>query len=111
VVGNSAPADGDCAQVNGSGLILTARYNLLGEGSGCPVGSLDVTVADVGAVLGPLADNGGPTQSHALVGGTNPPATGVSRPGAWIRRACPGAPTSTGRPDRPRSPATSAPTS
>jgi hypothetical protein len=38
VVGHSAPADGDCAQVNGSRLIVTDRYKLLGEGSGCPVG-------------------------------------------------------------------------
>jgi CSLREA domain-containing protein len=38
--------------------------NLLGVGTGCPEGPRDLTAAD--PKLRPLADNGGPTRTHAL---------------------------------------------
>jgi uncharacterized repeat protein (TIGR01451 family) len=44
--------------------------NLFATGTGCPLGAEDVGVAPAEvstAVLGPLADNGGPTKTHALI--------------------------------------------
>ena len=43
-------------------------YNLVGSGTGCPVGTNDQTTSN--ALLGPLADNGGETQTHALLSGS-----------------------------------------
>lgn len=61
VAGNSAPEGTDClgADANGGG------YNVYGVGEGCsPVGT-DVVGLD--PRLAPLADNGGPTPTHALL--------------------------------------------
>ena len=89
VAGNSAPQDSDCAEVSGSGLILADHYNLLGAGGGCPAGALDVTVADTAAVLGPLADNGGPVQTHALIGAANPTIDGGDPAGCLDQEGLP----------------------
>jgi len=44
-------------------------HNLVGDGTGCPSdGSGDIVAVD--ALLGPLADNGGPTHTHALLAGS-----------------------------------------
>ena len=44
-------------------------HNLVGDGTGCPSdGSGDIVAVD--ALLGPLADNGGPTFTHALLAGS-----------------------------------------
>lgn len=55
--------------------LVSARYTLVGDGSGATIVSLGLnmvgnsTVA-VAPVLGPLADNGGPTKTHALLPGS-----------------------------------------
>lgn len=71
VAGNSAPIDRDC-----SGSVLSDGHNILGDGGFC----IDFTPAKddlegTGAVplnpkLGPLAENGGPTPTHALLAGS-----------------------------------------
>jgi hypothetical protein len=67
--GTTSPTDDDC-----SGIINTFEYNLSGNGTGCPTvgtGNVTVTPADVFTdVLGPLADNGGSIQTHALLLGS-----------------------------------------
>jgi CSLREA domain-containing protein len=50
----------DCFQVGGG----FNRNNLLGVGTACPEGPRDLTAVD--PKLKPLADNGGPTRTHAL---------------------------------------------
>jgi hypothetical protein len=57
----SVPLAHDCygAQFSGS-------YNVIGIGTGCAAnGPGDLATANAG--LGPLADNGGPSQTHALL--------------------------------------------
>ncbi|MGB2962659.1 MAG: choice-of-anchor Q domain-containing protein [Anaerolineales bacterium] len=52
-----------------SGTFFSLDYNLAGIGTGCPfVGANDQTTAD--AILLPLADNGGSTETHALDAGS-----------------------------------------
>ena len=85
VAGNSTKtADVDC---NGS--IVTNGYNLFGAGTGCPAGTGDLTVTSSDlftTVLAPLADNGGPTLTHALVAGS--PAIDHGNPGASGPSTC-----------------------
>ena len=53
----------------GPGLVtLTANHNNLFSDGSCFVGSTDLVTANVG--IGPLADNGGPTFTHALLPGS-----------------------------------------
>lgn len=62
IAGNNASsaASKDC-----NGTITSQGYNLVGAGTGCPSsGTGDQTTSD--ARLGPLQDNGGPTETHAL---------------------------------------------
>ena len=90
VAGNTAAgSDPDCA-----GAITSQGHNLIQDTSGCTVGgdsASNITGQD--PKLGPLADNGGPTQTQALLSGSPaidsgspdcpPPETdqrGVSRP-------------------------------
>jgi hypothetical protein len=62
----------DCAA--SAVLELTSNgHNLLGSGSGCAAdGPGDGIAAGTAGVLGPLADNGGTTRTHALVPGSSP---------------------------------------
>ncbi|MCC6629765.1 MAG: hypothetical protein IT340_20485 [Chloroflexi bacterium] len=65
----------DCYIDNyGGGGFLSQGHNLVGSGTGCPSnGPGDVTVDPstvFTTVLGPLADNGGPTQTHNLLVGS-----------------------------------------
>jgi CSLREA domain-containing protein len=69
----------DCAAT-----ITSLGHNIIGEDTGCTVtpasGDLIGTAGSpVDPVLGPLADNGGPTQTHALVAGS--PALDSAGPG------------------------------
>jgi hypothetical protein len=68
VAGNddrSTPGNDDCS---GSG-ITSQGHNLVGSGTGCNLaGSGDQTTSD--PKLGALADNGGPTWTHALLAGS-----------------------------------------
>ncbi len=53
----------------GAGIVtLTADHNNLFTDATCFAGATDLVVADAG--LGPLADNGGPTLTHALLAGS-----------------------------------------
>lgn len=58
----------DCITSGGVG-IVSEGYNLVGNGTGCPAGGTgDLTTSNVSSVLNTtLADNGGPTFTHALV--------------------------------------------
>jgi hypothetical protein len=69
VAGNTTESDSDC-----SGSLTSLGHNLVGEGTGCPSdgpGDLTVNPAEVFAtVLDPLENNGGPTQTQALLPGS-----------------------------------------
>ena len=95
VAGNTAGGSNHTAVSDCAGTFTSLGYNLVGAGTGCAhngPGDRAVTPAIVFTkVLGPLQDNGGPTQTHALragspasdAGGTQCPTTdqrGVSRP-------------------------------
>jgi S-layer homology domain len=65
VAGNTGPAgEEDC-----DGTVGSNGHNLVGQGTGCPSsGTGDLTTSDIATVLNTtLADNGGPTKTHALV--------------------------------------------
>ena len=70
---NHALIVGDCRLDNPDTLISFGR-NLVGAGSGCPSdGPGDITMNPTEVftrVLGPLQDNGGPTETHALLAGS-----------------------------------------
>lgn len=64
VAGNTSTnySSDDCEDDGG---LTSQGYNLVGVGTGCPSGGPgDQTTGDAGLL--PLADNGGPTQTHAL---------------------------------------------
>ena len=71
VAANSAPTDRDC-----SGSVISDGDNILGDGTDCidftpAKGDLEGTgPAPLDAELGPLAENGGPTPTHALLAGS-----------------------------------------
>jgi hypothetical protein len=83
---NSGPTDVNCSRV-----VTSLGYNLTDDASCGFLATGDLVVGD--AMLGPLADNGGPTETHDLLPGTPaidagspdcpPPTTdqrGVARP-------------------------------
>ena len=76
IVGNSGgAAREDCF---GSG-ITSLGHNLVGIGTGCPTGGTDdVTASLSSAKLAALADNGGTTETHALLSGS--PAIDAGNP-------------------------------
>jgi len=99
VAGNTAPSGPDCtiSGLSTPGTITSLGYNLIGDSSGCDfvaaIGDLVGTAASpIDPMLGLLASNGGPTETHALLRGspaidagdnTAAPATdqrGVARP-------------------------------
>ncbi len=67
----------DCLDINAPGGLTSEGFSLVGDGKHCP-GLVDAVHGDQigtqGAVidpkLGPLADNGGPTLTHALLAGS-----------------------------------------
>jgi len=60
-----APGSEDC-----SGAITSLGHNLVGDGTGCPADAVgDVTTTD--PMLSPLADFGGPNNTHALLPGSS----------------------------------------
>jgi hypothetical protein len=66
IIANNAGKEGDCAIVSdfmGTGSIGTNRHNLVGDSTCSPDFSGD-------PMLGPLADNGGATWTHALLAGS-----------------------------------------
>jgi CSLREA domain-containing protein len=69
----------DASAPDCSGSLTSQGYNLIGDPSGCTIGG-DTTGnrTDVDPLLGPLANNGGPTQTHALLFGS--PAIDTANP-------------------------------
>jgi hypothetical protein len=73
----------ECQYVNA--ISPTSSYNLFGvdgDNGGCPAGATDIIPTagmQIGDILNPLADNGGPTRTHALV--ANGPAHDTGNPG------------------------------
>lgn len=61
-------ADLQSEDLAGAGTISSQGYNLLGESPGNILAPTDIV--DPNPLLGPLADNGGPTQTHALQTGS-----------------------------------------
>ena len=87
--GSATNAHADCSFPGGifGASVTTNAHNAFGSGTGCTAGASDVTVSPATvftAVLGPLAANGGPTQTHALLPGSPAidlvPASGASCP-------------------------------
>jgi hypothetical protein len=85
IAGNRAgsSATDPTADCSDSGAVASQGHNLVGRGTGCPATGPGDRAVDPAAVfiaaLGPLANNGGPTQTHApLLGGpavdAGPPA-------------------------------------
>ena len=70
VAGNTSSTAGNDSDISGQ-VQLTSAYNLIGDGSGLPSlapSNLIGTTADpLIPLLGPLANNGGPTQTMALL--------------------------------------------
>ncbi len=79
VAGNHATSDPDVA-----GGFFSEGYNLFGDATGLTYDPASVTTGDQTAVanphLGALGDNGGPTQTHALLAGS--PAIDAGNPAA-----------------------------
>lgn len=63
---NTAPRGRSC-----SGTVVSLDYNLIEDRAGCDItGDVANTQSNTAAMLGPLADNGGPTLTHALEAGS-----------------------------------------
>ena len=70
IAGNTATSDADCAIEQNT---LSRGFNVLGNGTGCPTQASDQSInapAVFDDLLAPLAGNGGPTLTHALVAGS-----------------------------------------
>jgi CSLREA domain-containing protein len=77
----SPPVASDCGQDFGAELLNSAGFNLIGTTTGCTLDSdAGTNVSNVGAGIGPLADNGGRTPTHALLPGS--PAIDAGNPAA-----------------------------
>jgi uncharacterized repeat protein (TIGR01451 family)/CSLREA domain-containing protein len=67
IAGNTGTTANDCSGADFNSL----GYNLIGSTAGCTItGSISTNVTDVPALLGPLADNGGPTLTHLPLAGS-----------------------------------------
>lgn len=80
VAGNTGTAP-DIDRSSAPNAIIAARYSLIGDASGLPIDVLkgEGNLVDINPLLGPLADNGGPTNTHALLAGS--PAINTGTPG------------------------------
>ncbi len=79
----SDPPDPDC-----TGMLGSSGYNLLGSVAGCTFTPETGDQAGVASfLLGPLASNGGPTKTHALLSGS--PALNAAYPGSGSGVPCP----------------------
>jgi CSLREA domain-containing protein len=78
VAQNSAPTGPDVLVLPSPESVVFARFNLIGDGSGSgitntdgnQVGKVSPNSLPIDPRLGPLADNGGPTRTHALLLGS-----------------------------------------
>ena len=85
IAGNHDPMGGssDC-----QGTITSLGYDLIGNAAGCTINGSSANLTGFDPLLGPLADNGGPTKTHALLPGS--PAIDAANPAAPASgtRAC-----------------------
>jgi hypothetical protein len=78
IAGNQAPSGPDC-----SGTLQSEGYNLIEDTNGCALsGDLTGNITGQDPHLGPLADNTGPTKTHALLPGS--PAIDAGDPAGCI---------------------------
>jgi hypothetical protein len=75
VAQNRAPTRPDVDNQNACGTLVLARFSLIGNGSGSGITNTDgnqvgTASAPIDPKLGSLADNGGPTRTHALLLGS-----------------------------------------
>jgi len=76
IAGNTAPVAPDCG-----GPLTSQGYNLIQQSAGCTItGTTTGNKLGVDPKLGPLANNGGPTLTHALLAGS--PAIDAGNPQA-----------------------------
>jgi hypothetical protein len=69
IVTNNTVSSGNGPDLNGS--FISQDYNLIGNTSGATfTGTTTHNITNVNALLGPLANNGGPTMTHALLPGS-----------------------------------------
>lgn len=67
IAGNTGTTANDCA----GGTFNSLGYNLIGSTAGCTItGATGTNVTNVAALLGPLANNGGPTLTHLPLPGS-----------------------------------------
>ncbi len=74
VAQNGAPSGPDVFQ-GAEGASLSARFNLIGDGSGSGITNANgnhvgTSGSPIDPKIGPLANNGGPTRTHALLAGS-----------------------------------------
>jgi CSLREA domain-containing protein len=77
LAGNTATTGPECTTPTATP-VTSQGHNLIGTTSGCTFASQGTDITGQGAQLGPLADNGGPTQTHAL--GASSPAIDAADP-------------------------------
>jgi hypothetical protein len=70
---------GDVHSFSGTNLFLSEGYNLIGTGNALGAFNQPGDQTGVDPLLGPMADNGGPTMTHALLAGS--PAIDAGDPG------------------------------
>lgn len=70
---NTGGVAGEC-----SGRFRSGGYNLIEDATGCDIRGASTNLTGVDPLLGPLADNGGPTETHALLAGS--PAIDAGNP-------------------------------
>ena len=74
IAGNTAPSQPDCNS------LTSLDHNLVGNSSGCSFTAITGDKSNLDPKLGPLADNGDPTKTHALLPGS--PAIDAGSPAA-----------------------------
>ncbi|HJZ48490.1 MAG TPA: choice-of-anchor Q domain-containing protein, partial [Roseiflexaceae bacterium] len=82
ITGNTV-SGGTSMQTDISSAFTSAGYNLIGDGTGgtgfnAPGDQVGTSANPIDPLLGPLADNGGPTRTHALLVGS--PAIDAGNP-------------------------------
>lgn len=79
LAGNTATTGSDCGGLNG-GAVISLGYNLFSSLAGCTVNGDTTGNSTTDPMLGPLADNGGPTRTHLRL--AESPAIDTGNPAA-----------------------------
>lgn len=85
IVSGNIGSTQDCsaAQVSGGTLSITSQgFNIFGSVTGCPITATTGDLLSTAPMLTPLADNGGPTFTHALLTGS--PAINAGNPAGCV---------------------------